>query len=149
MANQVYMVNRPIWIARGVLNPTAGSGEQSPPGNAATITIYDSTGGSTTGRDPNGAQFFTPVPWSRLVLSIKSSADSGASGVLFEGSEDAGLNWDAMQAGQTYLTANGLTQYDVLVTSPQVRIKYTNSAAVLTTWRMSLEGILGDRSKGT
>ena len=136
-------VNRPVWIARGVLSPAAGSGEQSPPGSGATITIYDSTAGN------NGLQFSTPVPFSRLVLSINSSANSAASGVIVEGSEDNGTNWDAMTAAQTYLTGSGLTAYDIAVTSPQVRIRYTNSASVLTTWRMSLEGIIGDRTKMT
>jgi hypothetical protein len=136
-------VNRPVWVARGVLNPAAGSGEQSPPGSGATIVIYDSTANN------NGLQFSTNVPFSRLVLSINSSANSAASGVIIEGSEDNGANWDAMQAAQSYVSASGLTQYDILVTSPQVRIRYTNSAAVLTTWRMSLEGIIGDRSKGS
>ena len=136
-------VNREIPIARGVLNPAAGSGEQSPPGSGATIVIFDSTANT------NGLQFATWIPFARLVLSINSSANSGASGVIIEGSEDNGANWDAMQPAQTYLTANGLTQYDILVTSPQVRLRYTNSASVLTTWRMSLLGVMGDRSRGS
>jgi hypothetical protein len=135
------MPNRPIWIARGVLaaNAIAGSGEQAPPGSGATITIFDSTAGGNT----------TPMPFTRLVLHIDSSADSGASGVIIEGSTNNGITWTTMQAAQTYLTASGPTDYDVLVTMPQVRFKYTNSAAVLTRWNMSLEGLLGDRSKGT
>ncbi len=137
------MTNRPVSIARGSLVVPAGSGVTAAPGSGATITIYDSTA------QDNGLRPFPHVPWSRLVLSINSSANSGALGVTFEGSEDDGLNWDVMQAGQTYLTANGLTQFDCLVTSPQVRVKYVNSAAVLTTWRMYLEGIVGDRNKGS
>lgn len=135
--------NRPIWIARGVLVPASGSGEQSPPGNGATIVIYDSTANA------NALQFNTPVPFSRLVLHIDSSHDSAASGVIIEGSTDNGTTWRAMQAAQTYATASGPTDYDILVTMPQVRLRYTNSAAVLTRWNLSLEGIMGDRSKGS
>ena len=133
-------VNREILIARGVLAPAAGSGEQAAPGSAATITIYDSTVNS------NGLQFSTPLPFSRLVLTILSSNDSGAQGVVVNGSDDNGLHWDLVQIGQSYLAANGLTTFDILVVTPQVQIKYTNSANVLTSWRMSLTGVLGDRA---
>ena len=136
-------VNRPIWIARGVLVPAAGSGEQAPPGSGATITIFDSTANA------NALQFNTPVPFSRLVLHIDADANSAASGVIIEGSTNNGATWTTMQAAQTYLTASGPTDYDILVTMPQVRLRYTNTAAVLTRWNMSLEGIMGDRSKGT
>jgi len=135
-------VNRPIVIARGSLSPPAGSGETAPPTSGQTITIFDSTANT------NNLQGMTAIPFTRLVLSINSSANSAANGVTFEGSEDNGTNWDTMQAAQTYSTANGLTAYDVFVTSPQVRIKYANSAATLTTWRMSLIGVIGDRTKG-
>lgn len=137
------MPNRPVQIARGVLSPAAGSGEQSPPGSGATITIYDSTANT------NNLQFNPHVPWSRIVLAVNSSHDGAANGVIFEGSEDNGANWDDMVAKQSYATASGLVSYDALVTAPQVRVRYINSANVLTRWRMSLMGITGDRSKGT
>lgn len=138
------MPNRPVQIAAGDLaaNIPAGSGLQAPPGSGATIVIFDSTLNTPIG------QGMSLLPFSRLVLHIDSSADSGASGVVIEGSSNYGRTWRAMQAAQTYLTANGGTDYDILVTMPQVKLSYTNSAAVLTRWNMSLEGILGDRSKG-
>lgn len=136
-------VNRPIQIARGVLSPAAGSGEQSPPGSGATIIIFDSTANA------NGKQFNTGIPFSRLALTIVSSADSAANGVIVEGSEDNGATWDAMATASQYLTASGLVAFDIFVTAPQVRIRYINSAAVLTTWKMSLVGVIGDRAKGT
>lgn len=135
------IVNRPVQIARGVLSPAAGSGEQAPPASGATITIYDST--STN----NGLQFNQAVPFSRLMLTIKSSADGGASGLTFEGSNDNGAHWETMMTAASYTTAGGLTYYDVPVTMPQVRIKYVNSAATLTVWEMSLIGVIGDRAK--
>lgn len=146
----IQKVNPPIWLARGALaaDIPAGSGVTAPPGSGATITIYDSTGGAAANRAVNGLQFSPPVPWARLVLHIDSSADSAASGVIIEGSTNGGTTWTAMYAAQTYLTANGPTDYDILVTMPQVRLRYTNSASVLTRWNMSLEGVIGDRSKG-
>lgn len=135
--------NRPILLARGVLNPATGSGEQSKPGSGSTITIYDSTANS------NGLQFGTPVPFTRLMLTIVSSADSNATGVIFEGSEDNGANWDNMATPAQYLTANGMMTFDTGVTAPQVRVRYINSSAVLTTWRMSLTAVNGDRAKLT
>lgn len=137
------MVNRNVPIARGVLNPAAGSGEQSPPGSGATIVIYDSTATS------NGLQGNVAVPFARLVLTINSSANDAAPGIFWEGSDDNGLHWDTMNPSDTYTTASGLMVFDRPVTMPQVRIRYTNSANVLTTWRMSLIGIIGDRTKTT
>ena len=128
------VTNRAVPIARGVLVPASGSGEQAPPGNNATITIFDSTANA------NSLQFITPLPFERLVLVIDSSHDSGANGVIIEGSTNNGSTWVAMQTAQTYLTANGPTTYDILVVMPQVRLRYTNSAAVLTRWNMSLRG---------
>lgn len=137
------MVNRPIQIARGVLAPATGSGEQSPPGSAATIVIYDSTANT------NNLQFNVSIPFTRLMLTIKSSADSGASGVICEGSNDNGAHWETMQTAGSYTAASGLSLFDFAVTMPQARIRYTNSAAVLTAWEMSLIGVIGDRAKTT
>jgi hypothetical protein len=139
----VQIVNRTVQIARGVLSPAAGSGEQGPPASGATITIYDSTANN------NGLQGNPTIPFSRLVLSINSSADGGASGLTFEGSTDNGATWDTMQTAASYTTASGNQIYDIAVLMPQVRIKYVNSAATLTRWRMSLEGVIGDRTKTT
>lgn len=125
-----------------MLAPATGSGEQAAPTSGQTITVFDSTANA------NAQQFITPLPFARLMLTINSSADSAASGVTFEGSEDNGANWNTMQAAQKYLTANGVTQYDIVVLAPQVRIKYANSASTLTTWQMALIGYF-DRSKGT
>lgn len=133
------MVNRPVQLARGVLAPAAGSGEQSPPGSGATIVIYDSTANN------NGLQGNPSVPFSRMAFTVNSSAASGAGGVICEGSDDNGAHWRSMQTLADYST--GMTYYDIAVTMPQVRIRYTNSAAVLTTWEMSLIGVIGDRAK--
>lgn len=140
---QFQMVNRPVQIARGVLLPNANSGETAPPASGATITIYDSTANN------NGLQGNPSIPFTRLVLTVKSSADGAASGVTCEGSNDNGLHWETMQAASSYTTASGLSTYDFAVTMPQARIKFANSAAVLTVWEMSLIGVIGDRAKTT
>jgi len=137
------IVNRPIQIARGVLTPAAGSGETAPPASGATITIYDSTANN------NGLQGNPAIPFTRLVLTVKASADGAASGITCEGSNDNGAHWETMQAAVSYLTASGLMTFDFPVTMPQARIKYVNSAATLTVWEMSLIGVIGDRAKTT
>lgn len=144
MSATLAMVNRPVVIAKGKLTVPAGSGEIGPPGSGATITIYNSIlDWNGVGTQPSG------VPFSRLVLTLLSSADSAANGVVFAESMD-GVNIDTAST-QTYLTANGLTTWDFLMRSPggsNVKITYANSAAVLTSWRFVLSGILGDRSIG-
>jgi len=142
----VYMVNRPVVITKGKFSPTGNEagGVIGPPGSGVTITLYDSTkdyAGLNT--PPNGP------PFSRIVLTLNSSADSAASGLVFAQAED-GINFDTVSAF-TYPTASALQTYDFLVRSPgsPVKITYQNSAAVLTYWRFVLTGILGDRNSGS
>lgn len=137
------MVNRPVILAKGKLTIPAGSGEIAAPGSGATITLYNSASDwNGIGSQPTG------VPFSRLVLSMNSSADSAASGVVFLEALD-GVNFDSTSTF-SYTTASGLTAFDFLVRSPgaSVKVTYQNSAAVLTTWRFVLTGILGDRNPG-
>jgi hypothetical protein len=139
----VYMVNRPVIIATGKFTVPAGSGEIGPPGSGATITIYNSASDwNGIGSKPTG------VPFSRIVFTMNSSADSGASGVVFSEALD-GVNFRSA-ATFTYATAGGLTTYDFLVRSPgaSVKLAYTNSAAVLIAWEFVLTGLLGDRNPG-
>ena len=127
-----------VLIKRGNLTGTTGA--QAAPGSAATITIFDSTVVDPMW-DPIG------VPFERLVLSVISSADSGANGVVHSSSLDRGTNFDTITTN-TYLTANGQTTYDYLMRGGHVKIAYTNSAAVLTTWRYELWGVY-DRNPGS
>ena len=120
-------------LARGLTTaPTTGEKNITKPGSGSTITIWDSTANQGEANAGVGRRI------KRLILVINSSADSGASGVIFEASEDGGANWDASATAQTYLTANGRTVYYVSVAGRDHRVRYTNSAAVLTTWRMVL-----------
>lgn len=136
------MVNRPVTIRVGKFAPLAGGPEQSPPGSGATITIYDSV------LDWNGigAQA-AGLPFSRVVLTLFSSHDSGASGLVFANKLD-GVITDTV-VSYTYSAAGGEFTYDYLVRSgSNLVITYTNSASVLTAWRYCLLGILGDRNPG-
>lgn len=136
--------NRPITIARGILAPVAGDPEQSPPGSGATITIYDSTLDKPTGIKSKESQ-----PFGRIRLTMYSSHDSAASGVVFNLSEDYGAHW-RQQSAQSYTNAGGVTSYDLNASgAADVQILYTNSANVLTAWEMSLVGIVGDRNPGS
>jgi hypothetical protein len=102
---------------------TAGSFPDlvAPPGSGATITVWE--------------QQNIPTDVATLALAVRSSHDSAANGVTFEVSFDAGASWDAVQAGSSYVAAGGM----VVLTAPRVgthmRVRYANSANVLTIWR--------------
>lgn len=128
-------------IHRGILAPAAGEPEQAAPGSGATVTIYDQTA------DHNGVGNQKPAcPFERLQFTVMSSADSAASGVVFAESED-GTNFDTVSS-QSYTAASGLTTFDFLCRGGHPKITYQNSASVLTSWRYTLTGIMGDRNPG-
>ncbi len=135
------LLDKRILIRTGKLAPAAGEPEQAAPGSGATITIYDQTA------DHNGVGNQKPAcPFDRITFTLMSSHDSGASGVVFSESED-GTNFDTVSS-QTYTASNGLTTFDFLCRGGHPKIAYTNSANVLTSWRYTLTGILGDRNPG-
>ena len=125
-------------IKRGNLAGTGGA--QAAPGSAATITIFDSTDPAANNPWPHG------LPFERTTLTLVSSADSGADGVVHASSVDRGTNWDT-QDTDTYATADGSTTWDYLIKGGHLRIRYTNSASVLTGWRYELWGHY-DRNQG-
>ena len=127
-----------VLITRGAIGGAAGSGTEAPPGNGATITIYD------TSVDPTTAK--SGIPFERVQLNIYSSHDSAASGVEFLSSFDNGANFRS-QDTDTYLNADGPTSFDYLMKGRHVRITYENSANALTDWEMELWGIY-DRNPG-
>lgn len=130
-----------VLLARGFLLGTSGGGT-APPGSGATITIFDSTVSSLT-------SWTDGLPFNRVQLNIYSSHDSGASGLVFSSSFDRGTNFRAQStATYTYQNANGPTSYDYLMRGGHVKIAYTNSANVLTSWEMELFGVY-DRNPGS
>lgn len=129
-----------IILRRGIMNPTGGAPEQAQPGSGSTITIWDSSL-NTNGLSPTrGPQL------SRVVLAIFASHDSAADGVKFYLSQD-GTNFQ-LDDQDAYAATDGETTYDWLMRAPHGRITYENSANVLTSWQMSLMGIIGDRDPG-
>lgn len=123
--------NRPETLARWITGGTVAQGYVVAPGSAATITIWDS--GSN---DPSGSK---GARWKRLIMTNTASADSGASGVVFQVSSDNGTNWDTI-VSYTDTAAGAPNIHYVSVSAPRLRVRYTNSAAVLTAWRGHLIG---------
>lgn len=121
--------NRPELLKRWITGGTAAQGYVVAPGSGATITIWDS--GSN---DPSGTR---GVRYKRLVYTNTASHDSGASGVSFEVSSDNGTNWDVLVTYSDTAVGAPNVRY-VSIAHPRVRLRYTNSANVLTTWRGSL-----------
>ena len=109
------------------------------PGSGATVVLYQS---NLPGAARRGSRF------KMIVLNITSSADSGANGVIFEESDDGGTNWDTLPQTFTYLTASGRVKTYCKISAPEFRVRYTNSAAVLSTWRFSLLGDNYERGNG-
>lgn len=95
------------------------------PGSGATITLYDS--GSSEPAGARGARM------KRVIAAIYASHASAASGLSFEVSYDNGTNWDVWV--QYSISATTLTVNYVSMAAPRWRIRYTNSASVLTAWR--------------
>ena len=113
-------------LAKWKTGGTAADGYIAAPASGATITIWDSGADLATGN--RGARF------KRLIMTSTASHDSGALGVSFETSSDDGANWDVI-ATYTDAAAGAPNIHYVSVSAPRVRVQYTNSANVLTTWR--------------
>jgi hypothetical protein len=126
-----------VLLARGFLT---GTGAYAPPGSGATITIFDST-------DSKLSSWLDGLPFNRITLSVYSSHDSGASGVVFSSSFDRGGNFRS-QSATTYTNAtDGARTWDYLIKGGHVKVAWTNSANVLTAWEMELHGVY-DRNPG-
>lgn len=109
------------WITGG----TAAQGYIAAPGNAATITLWDS---NADGRNKSQG-----TRYKRVIANIYSSAASGTNGLSFQESADDGANWDEL-ASYT-VAATTYTKSVVGMSAHRTRVRYTNSAAVLTAFR--------------
>jgi hypothetical protein len=123
--------NRQERLANWKTAGTAATGYVVAPGSAATITIWDSGSNDTSGTKAGR--------WKRLIMTSSASADSGTNGVSFEASWDNGANWRVL-VQYTDTAAGAPNIHYVAVAAPRLRVRYTNSAAVLTTWDGSLFG---------
>jgi hypothetical protein len=79
------------------------------------------------------------VNWKRVIMTSVSSHDSGTNGVSVEASFNDGANWDVLVT-YTDTAAGAPNIHYIAVAVPRWRIRYTNSANVLTTWRGCLAG---------
>lgn len=130
-------MNRQQVLAKWITGGTAGDGYIAAPGSAATITIWDSGDpqGSATASRP-GKDKDAGARFKRLIFNLFSSHASGTNGLSFEESSDDGANWDVLV--QYTQTAATYEKRYVSVSAPRVRVRYTNSANVLTAWRGTL-----------
>ena len=117
-----------------LLASSYGSAAVAAPGSGATITLWDSTANSS------GSKFMSPygVRYKRLVVTIYSSHVSAASGLQFDESTDGGANWRNI-VSYTVAATTPTINY-VSVGNHNIRVRYVNSANVLTTWEMSVVG---------
>lgn len=132
------MEGRQETLARWTFTGTAAQGYIPAPGSGATITIFDS--GSRENTQPGATANYTAGRrWKRVIMSSTSSHDSAANGVSFEVSYDNGANWDVLvQYSDTAVGAPNV--HYVSMAAPRWRVRYTNSANVLTAWRGDLIG---------
>lgn len=122
---------------------TSVNGSVAAPGNGSTITIFDS--GTTVAGQQYSSMDAIGVNWKRVIMTSVSSHDSGASGVVFQASFDDGTNWDTI-VSYTDTAAGAPNIHYVALSVPRWRVRYTNSANVLTSWRGNLVGDEFDRS---
>lgn len=110
-------------------NPINTSGALQP-ASGGTATLFDST---AVARANNGAKFKS------IIINVESSHDSAANGLEISESDDSGTNWSVVYA-RTYTQAvdGRLKVIYKLIAAPDVRVRYTNSANALTTWRWSV-----------
>lgn len=120
------------------------------PGSGATIILFDTT--TMFGGEPSNV--IAGRRMSRLSVTFsRISADSGALGLIPYSSTDKGVNWDQAEAGVTVTSASTTgtvnTHDYALDRYKDFKLEYTNSAAVLTAWRVAIKVICGDRASVT
>jgi hypothetical protein len=101
---------------------TSATGFITAPGSAATITLWDSGAATKQGER-----------YKRAIVSVYSSHASGTLGLSFQESWDDGTNWDELTSYT--ISATTYTKNVVAMSAPRIRVRYTNSSNVLTTWR--------------
>lgn len=124
-----------VLLARGLTtDPSSGEANVTKPGSGSTITMWQSA--------DNRNSTFGGARFKRLILDIYSSHASGSSGLKFQESMDGTTYRDLV----TYtVSATTKTKYYVSVAAPFLKVAYTNSANVLTTWEFVLYGDTEER----
>lgn len=132
------MEGRQQILARWKTGGTAANGYIVAPGSGATITLWDS-GADEAAQQLQVTSGTKGIRLKRLIYTSTSSADSGASGVSFEQSSNNGSTWNVIVT-YTDTAAGAPNIHYVSISFPRVRVRYTNSASVLTTWDGQIVG---------
>lgn len=111
------------------------TGDSTQPGSGATVTLWTS--------DVNGFTYRDGARWKRAIVNIYSSHVSATNGLQFDESHD-GINWHNIVSYT--ISATTYTKNYVLIGAPYWRVRYVNSANVLSTWEMSVLGDLNERA---
>ncbi len=138
-------INEGGYVTLQKLSLTATVGTSSvagggPPGSGATVVLWSSMSNNVAAG--KGARY------KMIVVNVNTSADSAANGLTFEESNDAGTTWEVVGTGDSITTGGGYTKTYKKVSAPEVRVRYANSAAVLTRWRGSVMGDVMERGNG-
>ena len=121
----------------------SATGQVAQPGSGATITLWDS-GATISGAASQVANKNGGTRFKRLIINIESSHVSAANGLQIDETNDDGTNWDNLVSYT--VAATTYTKSVVSVSAPRVRVRYVNSANVLTQWRGSIIGDEYDRA---
>lgn len=116
-----------------LLATSFGSAAVAAPGSGATITLWSSSG--------NEVQSTQGAHYKRLIINIYTSHVSAASGLQIDESVD-NSNWRNVVSYT--IAATTYTKNFVAVAAPFVRVRYVNSANVLSTWEMT---VIGDQNE--
>src|ERR1044071_8066191 len=103
------------------------TGDVTAPASDATVTLYTSVATSVAGRGRRHKS---------VVLSMYSSHASADQGVIFEESDNGGTDWRTTK--RRYLPATTRRKWRFRPSSPEWRIRYTNSTNTLTAFQWSL-----------
>jgi len=123
-----------IELARCATAAVAGTGIQAAPGSSATITAWSSENNNDSAGRGNR--------YKRLAVGAYSSHVSATDGLKFE--EKINSTWRTLV---TYtLAATTYTKYYIATSAPAVRVRYVNSANVLTEFDLV---VLGDTEERT
>jgi len=118
------------------------------PGNAATITLFDSTA-MVTGTAGGNRNWLSLNNINRVRVAFANlSHASAANGLKAQYSHDGGTTWlDGEASGQTVAVAAYVQTFDFACEAmSDMRLRYENGATQPTTWQVEIDCISGDRA---
>lgn len=117
------------------LASSSGNSAVALPGSGSTITLWSSIGNATADRG---------LRWKRFIVNMFVSHVSATGGLSFQFSVNGGATWREYIAFT--INATTVTPNYVPAAGSDLRIQYTNSASVITTWEMEVLGDTLDRT---